>query len=128
MHEVGAHIALEMHEVPTGTQVFDWTIPPEWNIRNTYIKDNSGNKVVDFAQSNLHVMSYSVPVRKRVSLVELKQHVHTLPQRPDLIPYCTSYYVEDWAFCMANGRLMRRARSISVREPLVGEKMKMSPS
>ena len=105
LREIGSHLALEVHEVPTGTEVFDWTIPREWNIRDAYIKDHVGNKVVDFAQSNLHVMSYSVPVRTRVSLEELKKHVHTLPEQPDLIPYRTSYYAEDWAFCMAHRQL-----------------------
>ena len=105
LREIGSHLALEVHEVPTGTEVFDWTIPREWNIRDAYIKNGAGNKVVDFAQSNLHVMSYSVPVRKRVSLAELKKHVHTLPEQPDLIPYRTSYYAEDWAFCMAHRQL-----------------------
>jgi len=105
LREIGAHIALEAHEVPTGTQVFDWTVPREWNIRDAYIKDSSGRKVVDFAQSSLHVMSYSVPVRQRLSLAELKQHVHTLPEQPDLIPYRTSYYAENWAFCMAHRQL-----------------------
>jgi aminopeptidase-like protein len=102
LREIAAHIALEVHEVPTGTEVFDWTIPREWNIRDAYVKDPSGNKVIDFARCNLHVMSYSVPVRKRVSLAELKQHIHTLPDQPDLIPYRTSYYAENWAFCMAH--------------------------
>jgi aminopeptidase-like protein len=93
---------IEIHEVPTGTMVFDWTIPREWNIRDAYIKSERGEKVVDFARSNLHVMSYSVPVRRRVSLDELKKHIHTLPEQPDLIPYRTSYYAENWAFCMAH--------------------------
>ena len=75
-------------------------IPREWNIRDAYIKNERGEKVVDFARSNLHVMSYSVPVRRRISLAELKQHVYTLPDQPDLIPYRTSYYAENWAFCM----------------------------
>jgi aminopeptidase-like protein len=100
LREIAAHIALEMHEVPTGTPVFDWTIPREWNIRDAYIKDRHGQKVVDFNKSNLHVMSYSVPVRKHVPLAELKQHIHTLPEQPDLIPYRTSYYGEDWGFCL----------------------------
>ena len=102
LREIGTHIALDIHEVPTGTAVFDWTVPREWNIRDAYIKDGRGNKIVDFAQSNLHVMSYSIPVRKHVSLAELKQHVHTLPEQPDLIPYRTSYYAEGWAFCMTH--------------------------
>jgi aminopeptidase-like protein len=105
LHEVGLQLALDVHEVPTGTEVFDWTVPREWNIRDAYIKNSAGDKVVDFAQSNLHVMSYSIPVRKRVSLAELKEHVHTLPEQPDLIPYRTSYYADDWAFCMAHRQL-----------------------
>jgi aminopeptidase-like protein len=103
--EIGSHLALETREVPTGTEVFDWTVPREWNIRDAYIKNGAGEKVVDFAQSNLHVMSYSIPVRQRLSLAELKEHVHTLPEQPDLIPYRTSYYAEDWAFCMAHRQL-----------------------
>ena len=92
-----------------GPQVFDWIIPREWNIRDAYIKNERGEKVVDFARSNLHVMSYSVPVRQRLSLAELKQHVYTLPDQPDLIPYRTSYYAENWAFCMPH-RLLESLR------------------
>ena len=102
LREIGAHIALDVHEVPTGTAVFDWTVPREWNIRDAYIKNDKGEKIVDFAKSNLHVMSYSVPVRARMSLTELKPHIHTLPDQPDLIPYRTSYYAENWAFCMSH--------------------------
>jgi aminopeptidase-like protein len=105
LREIGAHIPLETHEVPTGTEIFDWTVPREWNIRDAYIKDSRGNKVVDFAQSNLHLMSYSTPVRKRMPLADLKQHIHTLPEQPDLVPYRTSYYAENWAFCMAHREL-----------------------
>jgi aminopeptidase-like protein len=97
---IRAHIALEVREVPTGTAVFDWVIPREWNIREAYIKNARGEKIVDLERSNLHVMSYSVPVRQWLSLGELKQHVYTLPEQPDLIPYRTSYYAENWAFCM----------------------------
>lgn len=104
---IARHIKLEVHEVPTGTAVFDWVIPREWNIRDAYIKNEQGEKIVDFARSNLHVMSYSVPVRKRISLAELKQHVYTLPDEPDLIPYRTSYYTENWAFCMSHRQLQR---------------------
>ena len=76
LREIGSHLPLDMHEVPTGTEVFDWTIPREWNIRDAYIKNSAGEKIVDFAQSNLHVMSYSVPVRKRVSLAESRARSH----------------------------------------------------
>jgi aminopeptidase-like protein len=102
LREVAAHIDLDIHEVATGTPVLDWTIPREWNIRDAWIKNERGEKIVDFDRSNLHVMSYSVPVRQRMSLAELKQHIHTLPDQPDLIPYRTSYYVENWAFCMSH--------------------------
>jgi aminopeptidase-like protein len=100
LREIGAHIDLNIHEVATGTPVLDWTIPREWNIRDAWIKNERGEKIVDFKRSNLHVMSYSVPVQRRLSLAELKRHIYTLPDQPDLIPYRTSYYAENWAFCM----------------------------
>lgn len=99
------HIPLEIREVPSGTQVFDWTVPREWNIRDAYIKSAGGRKVVDFKDSNLHVVSYSVPVRTRLSLGDLKKHLHTLPQQPEWIPYRTSYYKEDWGFCLSQKQL-----------------------
>lgn len=102
LREIGRHIPLDVHEVPTGTPVLDWTVPREWNIRNAYIKDARGAKVVDFNKSNLHVMSYSVPVHRSMSLEELRPHIFTLPDQPDLVPYRTSYYAENWAFCMAH--------------------------
>lgn len=104
LREVAAHIDLDVHEVATGTPVLDWTIPREWNIRDAWIKDERGEKIVDFKKSNLHVMSYSVPVHRRISLAELKKHIYTLPDQPDLIPYRTSYYAENWAFCMPHRR------------------------
>ena len=94
-----------MHEVPTGTQVFDWTIPREWNIRDAYVKDPTGRKVIDFHRSNLQVVSYSVPVHRTLSLDELKRHLHSLPDQPRLIPYRTSYYSESWGFCIAHDEL-----------------------
>lgn len=109
LRAIGAHINLEVHEVPTGTAVFDWVIPREWNIREGYIKNEGGEKILDFAQSSLHVMSYSVPVQQRISLAQLKQHIYTLPDQPDLIPYRTSYYAENWAFCMTH-RLLESLR------------------
>src|SRR5262249_21572308 len=98
-------IPLEVHEVPTGTQVFDWTIPKEWNIRDAWVKNARGEKVIDFARSNLHVVNYSVPLRRKMPLAELREHLHTLPDRPDWIPYRTSYYKETWGFCLAHNQL-----------------------
>jgi aminopeptidase-like protein len=102
---IGESISLQVHEVPTGTPVFDWTVPREWNISDAYIKDNSGERVVDFRASTLHVMSYSVPVAATMTLDELRPHLHTLPEQPDLIPYRTSYYAENWGFCLSHNVL-----------------------
>lgn len=96
------HIPLETHEVPSGTRVFDWTVPKEWNIRDAYVKSPKGVKIIDFHESNLNVVSYSVPVKKTVSLGELKEHLHTLPGHPDWVPYRTSYYREEWGFCLSH--------------------------
>ncbi|MEU7863008.1 DUF4910 domain-containing protein [Nonomuraea sp. NPDC049141] len=102
---IGELVPLDVHEVPTGTQVLDWNVPKEWNIRDAYVKDPTGAKVVDFAESNLHVVGYSVPVAARMPLAELRDHLHTLPDQPGLIPYRTSYYAEDWGFCLRHETL-----------------------
>lgn len=96
------HIPLEIHQVPTGTAVFDWTVPPEWNITDAYIKNSFGEKIVDFQRSNLHVLNYSIPIRAKVSLAELKQHLYSIPEHPEWIPYRTSYYQENWGFCVSH--------------------------
>jgi aminopeptidase-like protein len=97
---VQEHIPLEIHEVPTGTPVLDWTIPKEWNIREAWIKGPEGKKIVDFADHNLHVLNYSAPIHRKVDLEELNAHLFSLPDKPDLIPYRTSYYNENWGFCL----------------------------
>lgn len=102
---IGEHIALERHEVPTGTQVLDWTIPQEWNIRDAYVASPSGERVIDFQESNLHVVGYSVPVSRRMPLSELREHLHTLPDQPSWVPYRTSYYAPAWGFCLAQEKL-----------------------
>ena len=104
---IGSHIPLAIREVPTGTPVFDWTVPKEWNIRDAYVKDSAGNRVIDFRKSNLHVVSYSTPVRTTMTLAELKDHLFTIPEQPDWIPYRTSYYQESWGFCLSHNDLMK---------------------
>ncbi|RAG85634.1 peptidase M28 [Streptacidiphilus pinicola] len=102
---VGEYLPLDVHEVPTGTQVLDWTVPQEWNIRDAYVADTTGRRVVDFAASNLHVLGYSVPVSATMPLAELRAHLHTLPEQPTLVPYRTSYYAPTWGFCLSQETL-----------------------
>ena len=99
-------IPLEIIEVPTGSAAFDWIVPKEWNIRDAYIKDPNGKKVIDFSRHNLHVLNYSAPIRAKMSLDALKQHLFTIPEKPDWIPYRTSYYKEDWGFCLSHNQML----------------------
>ncbi|WP_189826079.1 DUF4910 domain-containing protein [Streptomyces finlayi] len=102
---VGEYLPLQVREVPTGTRVLDWTVPQEWNIRDAYVADASGRRVVDFAASSLHVLGYSVPVHRTMPLSELRAHLYTLPEQPDLVPYRTSYYQPQWGFCLSQNTL-----------------------
>jgi aminopeptidase-like protein len=102
---IGRAIELQISEVPTGTPVFDWTVPREWTIRDAFIKNEAGDRVVDFREHSLHVLNYSAPVHLHLRLADLKAHIHTQPDQPDLIPYRTSYYAERWGFCMAHRQL-----------------------
>jgi len=97
-------IPIEIKEIPTGTKVFDWTVPKEWNIVDGYVKNSKGEKIIDFNVSNLHILQYSIPIHKKMSLDELKNHLYTLEEHPNWIPYKTSYYQENWGFCVSHNQ------------------------
>jgi aminopeptidase-like protein len=99
---IAEHIPLVIHEVPSGTKVLDWEVPLEWNVRGAFVATNAGDKVIDFARHNLHLLQYSVPVDRVVSREELERHLHSLPDQPEVIPYRTSYYSSTWGFCLAH--------------------------
>jgi aminopeptidase-like protein len=105
LRQIRRHVPLTVHEVPTGTPVLDWTVPREWNIRDAYVKNMRGERVIDFGKCNLHVMGYSVPIHRTMSLTELTPHLFTLPDHPDWIPFRTSFYREDWGFCLTQRQL-----------------------
>ena len=95
------HIPIEINDIPSNTKVFDWNVPKEWNIIDAYVKNSKGEKIIDFKISNLHILQYSISIHKKISLDELKNHLYTLEEYPNWIPYKTSYYQENWGFCMS---------------------------
>jgi len=103
-------IDLEVKEVPSGTKCFDWNVPPEWNIKEAWIKNIKGEKIVDFSKNNLHILGYSEPFEGNLSYEELKPHLYTLPDQPNLIPYLTSYYKRQWGFCISHNQFLELDR------------------
>src|SRR4026208_489178 len=109
LRRIQKHIPLEIHEIPSGTKVFDWTVPLEWNVRDAYVKNEAGERVIDFKANNLHLMSYSTPLQKKMRFADLKPHLFSLPDHPNWIPYRTSYYQENWGFCLGHKNLEQLA-------------------
>ena len=100
------YFPIQVKEVKSGTQVFDWIVPKEWNVSDAYVISPKGEKIIDFKKSNLHLVNYSIPINKKIPLKTLKEHLHTLPKYPDVIPYVTSYYKQDWGFCLEHKKFL----------------------
>ena len=105
VRRLGALIPLQVVEVPSGTQVFDWIVPDEWSIDEAYIEHESGRRFGNYRDSNLHLVGYSTPVDATMTLAELRPHLHSLPEHPDWIPYRTSFYTPNWGFCLTDREL-----------------------
>jgi len=111
LRRIALQIPIGIHEVASGTKAFDWAVPKEWNVRDAYVRNEAGDRVIDFRKSNLHLLNYSMPFQGKVSLETLREHLFTLPDQTELIPYRTSYYKENWGFCVSQ----RHAESL--RDP-----------
>tara|TARA_B100001248_G_scaffold258954_1_gene244146 strand:- start:1740 stop:3002 length:1263 start_codon:yes stop_codon:yes gene_type:complete len=107
LNYIKSEISITIHKVETGTEAFDWKVPKEWNIKDAYIKNSKGEKILDLNDHYLHVLNYSIPINKKVDLNELKEHIFTLPDLPNYIPYKTSYYKENWGFCMKHSDFLK---------------------
>jgi aminopeptidase-like protein len=105
LDRIAEHVPIRRTEVPSGEQAFDWTVPKEWNVREAWIKNDRGERVVDYAENSLHLVGYSTPFRGKMTLDQLRPRLHSLPDRPDAIPFHTSYYKENWGFCLTHRRL-----------------------
>jgi len=101
------YFPIEVKEIKSGTQVFDWIVPKEWNISAAYVISPKGEKIIDFKKSNLHLVNYSIPINKKIPLEILKEHLYTLPKYPDAIPYVTSYYKQNWGFCLEHKKFLK---------------------
>jgi aminopeptidase-like protein len=104
-------IPLEVREIPSGTSVLDWTVPPEWNVRSATIRTLAGDTIVDFTNNNLHILQYSKPINQVMRREELEDHLHSLPGQPDVVPYRTGYYADTWGFCLAHRDRLRLTES-----------------
>ena len=100
-------IDVKITEVPCGKECFDWNVPPEWNIKEAWIKNSKGETIIDFSKNNLHILSYSEPFKGKLSFEDLKTHLYTLPNQADLIPYLTSYYKRRWGFCLTHNQFLK---------------------
>jgi aminopeptidase-like protein len=105
LRRVGRHVPFQMFEVPSGTRIYDWVTPNEWNLRDAWLADVGGERIVELKESPLHVLGYSVPIRARIPVEELRRHAFALPEHPDWIPYRTSYYGETWGLCLTQKQL-----------------------
>ena len=110
------NIPLKIYKIPSGKKVFDWEIPNEWNIKDAYVTDSNGKKIIDFKEHNLHIMSYSEPIDRIMTYIELKEHIFTLEKHPNWIPYRTSYYKKNWGFCMKHNDFLKIDKKLGPRK------------